>query len=362
MPVAETPCLAVHACRLKEIRGCYHVVVRYGYTDVVDHGESFMHNLVAVLVQHCLESRRSPGSYINVTAAATVGLIDRVSSGKERVGQMDNKTDALNKSGAIAAVSVSSDISRPSRTARLVRISSTDDGHAPDNPAYMTATKDAAQPAGAFNTSAAPAVPTPTVNDPIAATESHRVPVDSTMLAGARPATPGGAMYFTPRDHEETTDSDLIKAGPVITGEQASVMAGTTSGGNEGVSAGGELVPVGPERSAGSTTNLWSCPGVEVPTSTDIIAADIAQGDRMKILLANLGAASDAAAVVNAYRKRWVHFLGRVNIKVRAQGPLWDQLMVGTFYRFMADNSRQVTKAWNIPTSNLIELGIDVEV
>jgi hypothetical protein len=53
--------------------------------------------------------------------------------------------------------------------------------------------------------------------------------------------------------------------------------------------------------------------------------------------------------------------VGRTTLKVLPSSSIHRKLL-GGLYSFLAVNSRQVTAAWSIPTGNLIELGMDVEV
>lgn len=58
-------------CRDKSISGCYHVVVRYGYIDRVDHSQAFMEQLVQQLLKQVLERKGvgSPGAAQRLLAA-----------------------------------------------------------------------------------------------------------------------------------------------------------------------------------------------------------------------------------------------------------------------------------------------------
>jgi hypothetical protein len=58
---------------------------------------------------------------------------------------------------------------------------------------------------------------------------------------------------------------------------------------------------------------------------------------------------------------RLVHCVGRTTLKVSPGGRLHHKLL-GGLYSFLAANSRHVTAAWGIPTSHLVELGMEVEV
>jgi hypothetical protein len=73
--------------------------------------------------------------------------------------------------------------------------------------------------------------------------------------------------------------------------------------------------------------------------------------------LQSLAIVSAAAAAVG----RWVHCVGRTTLKV-SPGDRLHRKLLGGLYSFLAANSRHVTAAWGIPTSHLIELGMDVEV
>lgn len=73
-------------------------------------------------------------------------------------------------------------------------------------------------------------------------------------------------------------------------------------------------------------------------------------------------ALQQSARLLEDYHRRWVHCVGRTTLKVLPRGSLAQKVVLGGLYKFMATNSRQVTDAWNIPTLNLIELGMDVEV
>lgn len=73
-------------------------------------------------------------------------------------------------------------------------------------------------------------------------------------------------------------------------------------------------------------------------------------------------ALQEAVRLLEDYHRRWVHCVGRTTLKMLPGGRFAHKVALGAVYRFMATNSRQVTAAWNIPTNNLIELGMDVEV
>eukprot|EP00775_Hariotina_reticulata_P013256 gene13256-13386_t len=77
---------------------------------------------------------------------------------------------------------------------------------------------------------------------------------------------------------------------------------------------------------------------IDLPPSVSFSAGSISQ---------LLAAAAEAAATT---------------LKALSGSNLGHRVLLGGLYRFLADNTRQVTGAWNIPTKHLIELGMDIEV
>ncbi len=62
---------------------------------------------------------------------------------------------------------------------------------------------------------------------------------------------------------------------------------------------------------------------------------------RVKTLIkAQLGSSGDAAFVVAAYHKRWVYTLGRTTIKPGKNARILDKVVLGWFYKMLADNSK----------------------
>jgi hypothetical protein len=78
---------------------------------------------------------------------------------------------------------------------------------------------------------------------------------------------------------------------------------------------------------------------------------------------AQVMALQESVKLLHDYHHRWIHCVGRTTLKaLPGSSNVAHQLLLGGLYRFLADNTRQVTGAWNIPTKHLIELGMDIEV
>jgi hypothetical protein len=88
----------------------------------------------------------------------------------------------------------------------------------------------------------------------------------------------------------------------------------------------------------------------------------VVEEEAFELTVSQLQALKDAANVVRAYRAHFVHLLGRVNLKVMPNSNVFRRALLGSLYSFLAANSIHQPDAWGIPTRNLIELGMEVEV
>lgn len=69
----------------------------------------------------------------------------------------------------------------------------------------------------------------------------------------------------------------------------------------------------------------------------------------------------EAATLLGGYATRWVHCVGRTQLKV-APARGWGVKLLGAVFQALSDNTKPVTSAWGIPAQHLVELGMDVEV
>lgn len=164
---------------------------------------------------------------------------------------------------------------------------------------------------------------------------SYTSATEASVGAGDNPSAHGGVKSFS---RLRSASAAGPAAGDALAGS-APAATGTTgaTGEGEGVSA-----------AAGAAAAPAAGKGKEVEV--------------FELTVSQLQALKDAANVVRAYRSHYVHLLGRVNLKVMPNSNVFRRALLGSLYGFLAVNSIHQPDAWNIPTRNLIELGMEVEV
>eukprot|EP00879_Flechtneria_rotunda_P016144 GHRR01016888.1.p1 GENE.GHRR01016888.1~~GHRR01016888.1.p1 ORF type:complete len:883 (+),score=297.21 GHRR01016888.1:1137-3785(+) len=404
-------------CRDKSLSSCYQAVVRYGYTDRINHGKSFMDALVMDLLRHLLERKGvgSQGAAQRLLAAITAKAAEATGNDELAAVKLAAAPGGINLSQASAAAAAFDFVKAPvpadkGVVASLLAGLSIGDflailqppaavqgssmgtsrcksiiGPQEANPA-MVAVKLATM--GQQSTDVkqdligtALEQPENGTDDSQAARASAQLPARQSETADGEnnnnsPPTrmPSYWMYLKgshvgseddakSEGHEHEADITDSAAGLAVACKGTGGYADKQSAA-EAAGAGSILSAAATERKSvawtfgGTTSN-----GNDMKSADGIIGrASSTDSSPPSLSAAQVTALREAVRLLEDYQLRWVHCIGRAALKVLPGGSIAHRVLLGGLYRFLSDNSRQVTAAWSIPTSNLIELGMDIEI
>ena len=375
----------LHPSREHHLTNCYHVIVRYGYLDAIDHGAEFVEDVVLALVQHILdrEGIGGPGAAVQLLAAMPTadsslgsfvkslqllpeGLVLSAAGGGKGETQVHkgaacNEGAEMTAGGEVILEEEGVVVVVPVVGANISKV----------------ATNGGGKRAAACLSAERPRVMEDSISghdsksglisdgDSRSCKESAAAPPAA---AGSAPTLRRSTLSMRRRSIGDAAGAAIAAADAGYRGPEGSWYcpgvnsAKKLSAGNGASHAAGSScsAPEGLERPMEQAAAVAGCGGGEAAsTEGKDLGAD---GDgEWELTLDELQALRMAAGVVRSYRQRSVHLVGRVALKVQSRN-IAKRVLLGWLYTFLHDAGRQLRDAWSIPPKKLVELGMEVVV
>jgi KUP system potassium uptake protein len=389
--------------REHHLTNCYHVVVRYGYLDAIDHGAAFVEDVVLGVVQHILdrEGIGGPGAAAQLLAAmpdpdSRLGsfvkslqllpqgsVVGRGEAGGGKAGKEGGDGGGKWGSGAgIAGATAAGDV-LVGEEGVVVVVPVLGGGKG----GGMRSDNSGEKGGGDGGTNRAAACLSP---------EGHRVAEESNDGGNSRS---GLIAEDSAKSCQEASAANTVAG---VGGGEA-LRRGTVSMRRRSLGDAAGAASAAADAGYKAPEGSWYCPGVtsakrlsigdtplkhagayagklevakdcNAAAAASVIAADGEVGEKgsmgesgvneigeWELTVEELQALRVAAGVVRSYRQRSVHLVGRVALKVQSRNVV-KRVLLGGLYTFLHDAGRQLRDAWRIPPKKLVELGMEVVV